>query len=86
MRKARPSKPAAPKVLSLDKALDAMRVGGTLVELHLPVNEGGTAWYIAPAGGRVTSVTATKLIERENVQPANDGMFGSSQTYRLKSR
>jgi hypothetical protein len=73
----------ASKLLPYDAALDLMRKGNALTELHLPASEGGTAWYVAPNGGRVTQVTAKKILEHPDVQPAHDGLFGASQTYRL---
>jgi hypothetical protein len=63
-RCAQPYKLPAPKNLGLQAALDLMRTGGALAELHLPASEGGKAWYIAPAGGRITAVTAARILER----------------------
>ena len=85
-RCAQPYKLPAPKNLGLQAALDLMRTGGALAELHLPSSEGGKAWYIAPAGGRITAVTAARILERSDVQPSGDGLFGTSQTFRIKPR
>jgi hypothetical protein len=88
-----PRKPArAPKplirILPLAIALEELRRPGCeLVHLHLPASEGGHAFYVVPAGGRVTEKAAAKILQRPDVQPHSGGLFPETvQSWRMVRR
>src|SRR5262245_39953384 len=65
--------------LKLNKALDAMRAGATLVQVH----ERRSRWYLVP-GIELDAATAEEVILDENVRACGDGLFPShSQTWRF---
>jgi len=68
------------KPISTPDAADMLRGGATLVKMH---GKDGLRWYITGAG-EVTERVANELLARPDVQPSNDGMFGTSQTFRLR--
>ena len=71
---------ATSKISKIDRAADLMRTGSALVQMH---NANGVGWYLVP-GGEVLAKVATALRERPDVQPSHDGLFGTSQTFKLK--
>ena len=73
----------SPKKLSLEKALHLLRKPDVrLVRLHS--NNGGAGFYIWPGGGRVPNDVAHLLLERNDVQPYDSGLFpGHPQSWRL---
>ena len=73
----------SPKKLSLEKALHLLRKPDVrLVRLHS--NNGGAGFYIWPGGGRVPDDVAHLLLERNDVQPYDSGLFpGNPQSWRL---
>jgi hypothetical protein len=72
-----------PKKLSLAKALNLLRRSDAkLVRLH--GNNGGAGFYVWPSGGRIPDDVAQLLLERNDVQPYDDGLFpGHPQSWRL---
>jgi hypothetical protein len=41
-------------------------------------------WFVVhKRGGKVRPQDAAKLLAMPNIAPCNDGMFGTSQTYRI---
>jgi hypothetical protein len=84
--------PRAPKpiirTLSLAVALEELRQPGhELVHLHLPLPEGGHAFYVVPGGGRVKNEDAEKILQRPDVQPHSPGLFPQTvQSWRLLVR
>jgi hypothetical protein len=70
------------KMLKLDRALDAMRTGVRLIEMH---GRDGTHWYLLP-GGEVDATTAEAIKGHINVRGTEDGLFpGHSQVWRMLS-
>jgi hypothetical protein len=69
----------------LTKALDALRRPGALLVLtHTREAVNGRAFYIIPRGGHVSDEVARKLLERDDVQPYDDGLLvGHPQSWRL---
>jgi hypothetical protein len=71
------------KVTRIRRATDLMRAGSALLQMH---NARGIGWYLVP-GGEVEENVAVALLERPDIQPAEDGLFpGSSQTFKFTAR
>jgi hypothetical protein len=68
------------KIHKLNPALDLMRTGGVLLQSH---DRRGTRWFIHPHGGEIPEALARMLLQRPDIQPANDGLFGTSQTFKF---
>ena len=70
-------------VTKIDKALGLLRSpDARLVRLH--ANNGTGGFYIWPRGGRVPDDVAHLLLERNDVQPYDSGLFpGHPQSWRL---
>lgn len=73
------------KQTALSKAIDLMRRPQALLILtYSPDAVSGRAFFIVPCGGRVSDETAQKLLERNDVQPADSGLLpGHPQSWRL---
>lgn len=68
-------------VVAADRAVMAMKKGACLARMHVGSD---MRWYLVP-GHQLTDETAQILINREDCQPAEDGLFpGISQTYRIR--
>ena len=71
------------KQISPRKAEMLLRGGSVLLLTH---TVRGMSWFIVgPEGGEVSEATAQGLLALNQVQPAFDGLFGTSQTYRWRS-
>ena len=69
------------QIITVFRALDLMRGGGTLVQMH---SASGLRWYIVPHG-EVTERVANELLKRPDIQPSQDGLFpGISQTFKMR--
>jgi hypothetical protein len=68
------------KITSLRDAVELMHRGRLLLQLHNSKN--GLSWYII-GGGEVSEELAAKLLARPDVQPSCDGLFGTSQTFKM---
>jgi hypothetical protein len=68
------------KQITASRAADLMRTGATLVQMH---GKDCLRWYIVP-GGEIRERVANELLARPDVQPSFDGLFGTSQTFRLR--
>ena len=69
---------------AFDKAIDLMRRPQALLILtYSPDAASGRAFFIVP-GGRVSDEVAQKLLERNDMQPADSGLLpGHPQSWRL---
>jgi hypothetical protein len=67
----------------ITRALDLLRgPDARLVRLHS--NNGAAGFYIWPRGNRVSDEVARSLLERDDVQPYDSGLFpGHPQSWRL---
>jgi hypothetical protein len=69
--------------MTADKALSLLcRPGAKLVRLHASNSTAG--FYIWPRGGRISNEIAQALLERNDVQPYENGLLpGHPQSWRL---
>jgi hypothetical protein len=75
-------KSARKSPMTLAKALTLLRQpNARLVQSH--TNDSDRGFYILPQGGRVSDLIAKKLLERNDIQPYDDGLFpGHPQSWR----
>lgn len=73
-----------PKALGLKRAIELMRKPDhRLMLMHIRESPEGRAYYVVP-GGYVEPDDAMKIIERQDVQPFDDGLFpGCTQSWKL---
>jgi hypothetical protein len=67
---------------SADRIVDHLRKTNGFI-FHT-LNGRGPEWIVHPDIGQIPDAVARKILERPDIQPGGDGMFGSSQTYRLR--
>ena len=66
---------------SRQAVLDALRAGDALAVQHDFFDPEGDRWFLVKAGRRVSKRTVAAL--KDQLVPVGDGMFGTSQSYRL---
>ena len=72
--------------MKLDRAIQHLRAGDTVHVCYADQNRVGdiTRYHLTGTGQNIGRRTFEKLVEGGGVEPVGDGLFGDSQTYRLR--